>query len=120
MYQLIVEKAAEWYQSLIDGAEPDLDDTTVTYETVRGLHPDIDKGTEVEVPHDLAAEYLAAVAGEKVAKAELTLQKSRMLKLMGTTHKATCGGQKIADRRPTAKGIAIYANKKADLHAIAS
>lgn len=120
MYELIVEKAAEWHQSLIDGAEPELDGTTATYETVRGLHPDIDKGTEVEIPQDMATDYLAAVAAEKEAKTELNLQKSRMLKLMGNTHKAMCEGQKIADRRPTAKGVAIYANTKADPYAIAS
>ncbi|UWE84714.1 hypothetical protein NY053_05020 [Corynebacterium diphtheriae bv. mitis] len=115
MYELIVEKAAEWYQSLIDGTEPHLDESTATYETVRGLHPDIDKGTEVEVPHDLATEYLAAVAGEKAAKAELNLQKSRMLQLMGNTHKAMCEGQKIADRRAMKGRVSIYANTKANL-----
>lgn len=115
MYELIVEKAAEWYQSLIDGTEPHLDESTATYETVRGLHPDIDKGTEVEVSHDLATEYLAAVAGEKAAKAELNLQKSRMLQLMGNTHKAMCEGQKIADRRAIKGRVSIYANTKANL-----
>ncbi|PLV98775.1 hypothetical protein BRL53_09095 [Corynebacterium ulcerans] len=120
MYALLVDAAARWYQSLIDGVEPELDGTTATYEAIRGLHPDIEKGTEVEIPQDMATDYLAAVAAEREAKTELTLQKSRMLKLMGNSHKAMCEGQKIADRRPTARGVAIYANAKADPYAIAS
>ncbi|NKS14640.1 hypothetical protein GS580_27650 [Rhodococcus hoagii] len=41
---LIVEKAREWTATLAAGTPPDLDNTISCYETVRRLHPDIERG----------------------------------------------------------------------------
>ena len=117
MFLMMVEAAEAWHQSLIDCTPPPLDDTLSTYETVRGLHPEIDKGTEVEISRDQALEYLDAVHTMDEAEAALYLQKNRLMQAMGTAHKAMCCGVKIADRRARNATSFPYvqANKKAEL-----
>ncbi|RRQ26281.1 hypothetical protein DK926_18715 [Rhodococcus sp. Eu-32] len=112
---VVVEKAHAWHRSLVDGIEPDLDDTVATYETVKQLHPDID-GSTVEIDADLALQYLGWNQELKQATKTMTGLKSRLLDAMGDAQYATCNGEKIADRRPTrGDSVALYANTKLDL-----
>lgn len=116
MFHMMVDAAEAWHQSLIDSTPPPLDDTLSTYETVRGIHPEIDRGVEVQIDQALALEYLDAVHTMDEAEAALYLQKSRVLQEMGTAHKAMVGTTKIADRRSKQGGHPyIQANKKAEL-----
>lgn len=118
MFQGLVDFATDWWESLQTSEPPELDDSVATYEAVRGLHPDIEKGTEVQVDHDTALAYLGAVRAVDTADSALTLQKSRLAQLMGTAHKAMVGDTKIADRRARGTGTPyVQANKKADLAA---
>lgn len=116
MFRMMVDAAKEWHESLIDGTPPPLDDTLSTYETVRGIHPEIDRGVEAQIDQALALEYLDAVHTMDEAEAALYLQKSRVLQEMGTAHKAMVGATKIADRRSKQGGHPyVQANKKAEL-----
>ncbi|EOM78037.1 hypothetical protein Rrhod_0578 [Rhodococcus rhodnii LMG 5362] len=109
---VIVQRAAAWHQSLIDGTPPLLDDTIATYETVRALHPDIDADTETEIDLTLAVDYLAATAELRDLEAHVRGLKSRVLDRMGNTQHATSHGHRIASRRPTrGNSIALYAAK---------
>lgn len=116
MHAGMVDFAADWWQSLQDGDPPPLDDTVATYDTVRGLHPDIEKGTEIQLDHDQATSLLAAIEAEKQAEADARLAKTQLLDHMGTAHKAMVGDIKIADRRKNSRGtISLYPNRKAEL-----
>lgn len=111
----LVDAAAQWWASLEANDPPDLDESVATYETVRGLHPDIDKGTEVEVDRTLALAILDATMA--LEEAETTLQglKTKALDLMGTAQHLTCEGEKIASRRARGKGkpfITIHKNAR--------
>lgn len=114
----LVDAGAEWWASLESDTPPPLDDTVATYETVRGLHPDIDKGTEVDTGRDFALALLDAMVA--VEDAETTLQglKSQALDLMGTAQHLTCEGEKIATRRARGKSKPfIVINKQARIGA---
>lgn len=113
----IIPRLEEWHQSLVDGNPPDLDDELTTYETVRGLHPDIERGKNIDIDPALAQEYLAACKASKDAQEVERGYKTRVLDAMGTAHKAMVGGVKIADRRPGRGGhVSLYCNTKADLN----
>ena len=116
LFNHMVEKASKFYASLSQDEPPELDDSVATYETVRGIHPDIEKGTEVEISLELASTYLDAVHAAEYAEINLRGAKTAMLNELGKSNKAMHNGQKIADRRP-ARGntVALYANKKAQL-----
>ena len=115
LFDGLVDAAREWHLSLAAGVEPDLDDTVSTYEAVRGLHPEIERGTSVEVSREQALAYLDAVHVAKEAEAKLRLERSTLARLMGTAHKAVCDGVKIADRRRGNHGVSIHPNTKAAL-----
>ncbi|WP_027500827.1 YqaJ viral recombinase family protein [Rhodococcus sp. UNC363MFTsu5.1] len=113
--EAIVAKASAWTASLAAGTPPPLDTTISCYETVRRLHPDIERDREVEISPDLAARYLTANADRKVIDVEERGTKTEVLSEMGQAQYATCQGYRIADRR-NAKGgtVALYANTKTD------
>lgn len=113
----LVDAGADWWASLESGTPPDLDESVATYETVRGLHPDIDKGTEVEVDRETALDLLDADTAHKDAETALRAVKARLLDLMGNAHHLTCEGQKIASRRPTRGKPALYINPNARIGA---
>lgn len=118
MFNGMVYVAQDWWHSLTDGTPPDLDDTLATYEAVRALHPDIDKGSELQLDHDTATTYLEAIAAEKEAKSRSQYEKTLMLDRMGSSQKAMLGTTKIADRRANGHGsISLYANPKAQIAA---
>lgn len=114
----LVDAGADWWASLESGTPPDLDDTVATYETVRGLHPDIDKGTEVETSRDMALAILDATMTLEEADATLQGLKTKALDLMGTAQHLTCEEEKIASRRARGKGKPfITINKQARIGA---
>lgn len=68
--QLMVDTAREFLESVAAGERPDIDSHTETYEVVRALHPDIDRGASVDLDVELGRRYLAAEAGLAAAEAE--------------------------------------------------
>lgn len=114
----LVDAGADWWASLEAGDPPALDESVATYETVRGLHPHIEKGAEVETDRGFALSVLDAVMA--VEDAETTLQglKTQALDLMGNAQHLTCEGEKIATRRARGQSKPfIVINKQARIGA---
>lgn len=111
----IHERCRAFYESLAGDTPPPLDDTVMTYQTVRALHPDID-GSTVEVDPELAWRVLEYDHAAKANEACLRGAKTRLLDAMGNAQTAVCGGVKVADRRPHARGgvACVLATKNLD------
>ena len=114
----IVDRCLTWWQSLEAGTPPDLDDEPTTYDTVRGLHPDIDKGTTTEVDRTFALALLDAHITPEEHKTVLQGLKTKALNMMGDTQHLMCEGEKIASRRAKAQGTPfLVLNKNAHIGA---
>ena len=119
LYDAIVARCAAWWQSLDDGTPPDLDDHVTTYDTIRGMHPDIDRDAVVEIDALEAVALLNGVRAEDDGKADARAAKIRAAELMGAARLLKCGDVKIADRRSKAGGTPyVQFNKKADLQGV--
>ncbi|MFS0228279.1 hypothetical protein ACL1BT_14315, partial [Corynebacterium striatum] len=115
-FAALVDQLAEIYVSTKTGEVPDLDDSLSTYETVRGLHPDIDPEAEVQLDHAQAVAWLDAIVGADEAVRAAQLAKTELADLMGNAKYARVGTTKIADRRSrSGKTPYVQFNKKADL-----
>lgn len=113
----VLDRATAWTTSLADGTPPELDDSISCYETVRRLHPDIERDLEVELDPKLAAKYLDWTRELKATEKSARAVKTQVLDAMGNAQYATCRGHKIADRRNHASGrVALVANAKTDIH----
>lgn len=91
--------ASEFLASLAAGEPPPLDGTRHTYQAVKGLHPLIDD-EDVDIPDELAAEYVAALRAFKQAEAAKNLACSKVANHMGRARRAMWNGQRIAYRQP--------------------
>lgn len=100
----IVSRCKAFYHSLQAGVPPHLDDTVSSYQTVRELHPDITPDSVIEVDPELAVQVLQLDVALKDTERATRGHKSLLLDAMGNAQTAMCGGVKIADRRPHAKG----------------
>jgi hypothetical protein len=104
---LILTKCKRFYDSLAGDEPPPLDNTTATYECLRALHPDIDKGAEALVPEDEAIAFLDAKAELDAATEQFAWHKNAMLKRMERCNYAVVDGPldldgnriRIAERR---------------------
>ncbi len=110
----IEARCAVFYASLGAAQPPELDDHTATYESLRRVHPDIERDTEMQITPDLARRYVLARAAQAEADAQFTGAKSALIEALGTAHRAKCGDQTIAQRQNTASGVAaLYPSRKA-------
>ena len=110
----IVAACVDWHASLKSGIAPDLDDRVSTYETVRGLHPDIDRERLAPVDPKIAGAYLAATRIEKEAARIAQGRKTRLLAAMGNARRAVVGDAIIATRSPSGRGaVKLTPNLKA-------
>ena len=116
VWETIVAACTRWHQTGIAGDPPPLDDRVATYDTVRGLHPDIDRDTDTQVTHDQAVALLDALEEEAAAKATVVAAKTRLLAQMGTARRALVGDTTIATRTPgRGDSITLRINRKANL-----
>lgn len=105
---VIVERARRFYESLSDpGAAPGLDDSVATWESMRRLHPEIDRGEEVEVPPGLGLTVARAQDAYDRAEAELRFAKSSLLDLMGRAQYAVHDGTRLARRQAHRTGVSL-------------
>lgn len=112
----IVAACTRWHHTGIAGDPPPLDDRTATYDAVRGLHPDIDRDTAIQVNHDQAVALLDALEEEAAAKATVVAAKTRLLDQMGSARRALVGDTTIATRTPgRGDSITLRINRKANL-----
>lgn len=104
----IRERAHKFHRTVVENIRPDLDASVSTYETVRELHPDID-GETVEVPGQIADNYLSSDLDLKQAKDIARRAKTALLDAMGTARIATIAGEPIARRQPGRNGaVSLY------------
>lgn len=116
LFDAMVDRLADWWDTLQAGDPPALDDTVATYEAVRGLHPDIEKGAEAQVDEAEAHRILATAHALDAAEADMRATKTRIADLMGNAQYLRCGDVKIADRRARGQGTPYpQINKKAQL-----
>lgn len=115
-FDAIVDRLVDWQTSLDMGIAPPLDTSTSTYETVRGLHPDIDPKGEVQITLEEAVAYLDTAVGEDDAKAAHRDAKIQVMQRMGDAKYLKCGYIKIAHREARGdKPPFVKFNKKANL-----
>lgn len=112
----IIDRCVAWQASLEMGLEPPLDRSETTYETVRGLHPDIDPEGEVQISLDQAKDFLKRARAEDEGEAIHREVRNEINFLMGKAKYLKCGEVKIADRRAKQGGTPyVQIEKKADL-----
>lgn len=103
-----LERRCKAFYDSLDGDEaPDLDDSVATYEALRRIHPDIDKGASVDLAASDAREYVEALLDLDRAERRARIAKSRMHEAMGRAQHAMCGGVKIARRQPNKSGVSL-------------
>jgi YqaJ-like viral recombinase domain len=97
-------------REFLDGDEPpEIDGSEDTYLTLRRLNPSIpDPKAEVDIPQDVAEQYLEAAAQYKFADSELLRWKGHLLAHMGTAKFAVYDGRKIASRVASKPGAVPY------------
>lgn len=120
-FDAIVDRCVHWQASLEMGLAPQRDRSVSTYETVRGLHPDIDRDAVVQVDAAQAVNLLDRITGVDRAEAEARAAKIEAMELMGKARLLKCGDVKVADRRTRSGGKPyVQFDKKADLSEVAS
>lgn len=103
----------QFWASLAADTPPPLDQHKATYQAVRDLHPDIDRGVVVDVPRGLITELREAKAQIEDAKVWERGCTTRLLDLMNGAQYARVGETIVADRRNHASGsVALVVNKK--------
>ncbi len=99
-------EAAAFMDSLPWGAtpqRPDLDAHGATYQAIRQLHPGIED-RDVQVPSDVAFEFLESRQGLKAAERYAQLCTTRIAELMGTARRARYHDHTIATRQAKGDG----------------
>jgi len=97
---LIEARCREFYDSLASDVPPPLDDTVATYEAVRRVHPDIERGSEVELTEKQARSLVEWCHELKSTERAARLAKSTVIEAMGRAQFAKYQGVKIARRQP--------------------
>lgn len=101
-----------FYDTLAGDEPPGLDDSVATYEAVRRIHPDIDKGESVELDPAEAREYVVASLAFKAAEARERIAKSRMHEALGRAQYGECGGIRVARRQASKHGVSLVRTAK--------
>lgn len=102
------EQGREFWQSVTDGQQPDIDGSDATYQAVRELHPQIN-GDTVEIDADLHQWFHDSRRAAEQANAEHQAAKATVLDAMGEAKYGEVNGER-AFRRQSARGnnVALY------------
>ncbi|WP_235738959.1 lambda-exonuclease family protein [Nocardioides alcanivorans] len=103
--ELIERKAREFYDSLSADTPPDLDDSVATYDAVRRVHPEIDKGETVELTREQADDLVTFAHLAKETETSLRLAKSTVIDAMARAQYAEHNGIRIARRQAGKHGV---------------
>ncbi|MEN0072379.1 MAG: YqaJ viral recombinase family protein, partial [Propionicimonas sp.] len=95
--EILLTAGEAFIASISTGTRPDIDTHSETYQVIRELHPEID-GSDCELDPGIAEAYLLAEATSRLAEADLTGAKSRVLDAMGNAKYALHADRKIAFR----------------------
>lgn len=112
----IETKCREFYDSLAADTPPPLDDTVATWEAVRKVHPDIERGEAVELDAKTARALVDWCDELKQTESRARLAKSTVIDAMGRAQYATHNGVRIARRQNGVHGVSfVVLAKPADL-----
>lgn len=107
-----------FWDSLAGDEPPPLDNHKATYYALKELHPDIERGKEVEVPRDLLCASREAREMKKQAESWQQENDIKLLDLLGNAQYGTVNGIQFVNRKPHGKGgVALSVNTKKDLPA---
>lgn len=109
---LIERRAREFYDSLGGDTPPDLDDTVATYEAVRKVHPEIEKGQAVELTREEADDLVTYAHLAKETETWLRLAKSTVIDRMERAQYAEHNGARIARRQAGKHGVTFVVTGK--------
>ena len=114
--QQLMATAERWRDMLLTDEAPDLDDTVATFDVMRKLHPEIERGTEVKVALEVGRALVEGAAALKAAEAADRLARSTVLEQMGRAQYATCDGVRVARRQPRGEAVTfVVVGKPTDL-----
>lgn len=108
----IVSKCLEFFDSLAADNPPPLDDSLHTFQTLKQLHPLINKDEVVDLTEDVAHEFINAADAFTYAEARKRAANSAVLAAMQQAQYAHLGEQRIARRQP-GKGDSVSLYKVA-------
>jgi predicted phage-related endonuclease len=103
----LIDRCRAFYESLSADDPPPLDSSVATIETLRALHPDIDRGQSVSVSPEIAREYAAAVEGAKRAAERERGAKAAVLAAAERAQYVEVNGLRIARRQPSRSGVSL-------------
>lgn len=107
------EQGAAFWRDVIEGNAPEIDGHDATYTAVRELHPEIEKGVNVELDPELWAEFTASKAEAEAAKTRHQKAKSQVLDQMGQANYAHVNGLSVLRRQPGRGGsVSLYTISK--------
>ncbi|MBB1252880.1 YqaJ viral recombinase family protein [Streptomyces sp. OF3] len=95
--RLLRSAAEEFLASVRDGVRPPIDDSEVTYRTVKAQPAGRDD-VDVEIPAELGDRYLDAVEQHRIAEAAKRQAAAEVLDQIGTGYRAVTAGRRIAYR----------------------
>ncbi len=110
----VITKARKFWESLAGDEPPELDNHKATYQCLRALHPDIDRGTEAIIPLDEAHEFVSAREHLDQATEAFAYHKNLMLKRMERANYGVIDrGEdatplRIAERRSNGNSVSFY------------
>lgn len=108
----IHDQCRTFWESLKGDEPPPLDDSVATYACIRALHPDIERGTELQIDQGLAVEFAEALIEQKSTESRLRGIKTQILAAMGSREIARVADLAIAKRTPHASGsVALTATR---------
>jgi len=110
------QRMRAFYDSLSADEPPPLDDSVATFNVIRKLHKDIERGETVELSAAQAVDLVFCASQSKQIEADLRLAKSTVIDLMGRAQYATRNGVRIARRQPRGEDVTfVVIAKPADL-----
>lgn len=105
----IIGRCREFWESLAADVPPALDDHTATFQTLKALHPAINKDEVVQLDYDVAVEFVTAKNDLSVAEARSRKANSAVLAAMGNAQYGNHGDVRVARRQPSsATSVALY------------
>ncbi|MBV6758418.1 hypothetical protein [Rhodococcus opacus] len=94
------------------GIPPAGNGSEADYDIIRRQHPEIVADSKWQIHPQLALDLCEAQAEVKAAEARVLKAKSDVLDRVGNAREIWCGDQKVGQRQPTKKGVALYPPRK--------
>lgn len=107
--------ARRFWRTVVEERRPDIDATDATYNALRAMHPEIERGATVQIYPRLWESYRQALSSFEDAERLHDLWRNRMLDAMGDAQYAHVGDERVARRQASAgdhASLRVYPAKK--------